>query len=428
MFLNKISLKNFRCFEEIEIDLNKEYTVLVGVNGAGKSSVLDGISLALGSYIAGFDGISSNGIGQDDARLQMFELGSRMDGEAQYPVEIYADCNINEKKIEWTRSLQRPNGKTLITGAKKIMDYARKIQEEIRKGNKDIILPIIAYYGTGRLYMQKKQKKNQNQNTKFTRTSGYIDCLDSASNDKLMMRWFEHMTMIEIQEGEKIPELEAVKMAMARCYAGANNDKNNVKFEYKLKTHEIEITFDGCNGREKLSMKMLSDGLRSTISMVADIAYRMAVLNPQLLEHVLDETTGIVLIDEVDMHLHPEWQKRIMEDLHFIFPKVQFIVTTHAPSILANIQKEHILLFENYQVYKPINATYGRDISTILREMMKVEVRPDVITKLLDSFYHNLSVENYEEAKKELEKLEDILGDNDSDVVEAKISYDVEQI
>ena len=117
-----------------------------------------------------------------------------------------------------------------------------------------------------------------------------------------------------------------------------------------------------------------------------------------------------------------------MEDLHFIFPKVQFIVTTHAPSILANIQKEHILLFENYQVYKPINATYGRDISTILREMMKVEVRPDVITKLLDSFYHNLSVENYEEAKKELEKLEDILGDNDSDVVEAKISYDVEQI
>lgn len=148
MFLNKISLKNFRCFEEIEIDLNKEYTVLVGVNGAGKSSVLDGISLALGSYIAGFDGISSNGIGQDDARLQMFELGSRMDGEAQYPVEIYADCNINEKKIEWTRSLQRPNGKTLITGAKKIMDYARKIQEEIRKGNKDIILPIIAYYGT----------------------------------------------------------------------------------------------------------------------------------------------------------------------------------------------------------------------------------------------------------------------------------------
>ena len=80
--------------------------------------------------------------------------------------------------------------------------------------------------------------------------------------------------------------------------------------------------------------------------MVADIAYRMAVLNPQLLDHILDETLGVVLIDEVDMHLHPEWQKRIMADLHYIFPKVQFIVTTHSPSVLANVTREHILLLE----------------------------------------------------------------------------------
>ena len=72
----------------------------------------------------------------------------------------------------------------------------------------------------------------------------------------------------------------------------------------------------------------------------------MAVLNPQLLDHILDETLGVVLIDEVDMHLHPEWQKRIMADLHYIFPKVQFIVTTHSPSVLANVTREHILLLE----------------------------------------------------------------------------------
>lgn len=79
--------------------------------------------------------------------------------------------------------------------------------------------------------MQKKQKKDRNEQTKFTRTSGYIDCLDSASNDKLIMRWFEQMTMIELQEGTKVPELEVVKKAMARCYAGTDNDKKNVKME-----------------------------------------------------------------------------------------------------------------------------------------------------------------------------------------------------
>lgn len=142
----------------------------------------------------------------------------------------------------------------------------------------------------------------------------------------------------------------------------------------------------------------------------------------------MDETEGIVLIDEVDMHLHPKWQKRILDDLHFIFPKVQFIVTTHAPSILANIKKEHILLFENYQIYEPMNTSYGRDLSAILREMMKVEVRPDTVVNLLVSFYRNLSEENYTEAKMELEKLEEILGENDSDVIEAKVSFEVEQI
>lgn len=282
MFLNKVSLKNFPCFEKIQVDLNREYTVLVGVNGAGKSNLLDGIVVALGSYIAGFDGISSNGIQRDDAHLKMYELGSRVESEAQYPVEISVIGDVGEREIKWTRSLKRAKGRTLIIGAKEIMDYAGNLQEEIRKGNKKIVLPMIAYCGTGRLYMQKKQKKNHNEQTKFNRTSGYIDCLDSASNDKLMMRWFEQMTMIELQEGIKVPELEVVKKAMARCYAGANNDKKNVKFEYKLKTHEIEITFDGENGRERVPMKMLSDGLKSTISMVADIAYRMAVLNPQL--------------------------------------------------------------------------------------------------------------------------------------------------
>lgn len=428
MYIKSLSLKNYRCYENIDVEFNPEYTVLVGVNGAGKSTILDGLATALGSYIAGFDGIVSNGITRDDAHRKMYELGSRVDPEEQYPVEVSAKCMVDKQEISWTRSLHGKDGRTHIKDAKQIMDYGMLLQDRVRAGDKDMILPLIAYYGTGRLYMQKRQKRNAADDTRFTRTTGYVDCLDSASNDKLMMRWFKQMTEMQIQEGVRIPELEVVKRAMGMCFSGAENAEDIAQFEYKVKTQEIEITYQKNGKKERLPMKMLSDGLKITISMVADIAYRMAVLNPQLLDNILKETPGIVLIDEVDMHLHPEWQKRIMADLHYIFPKVQFVVTTHSPSVLANVRKEHILLLEDGQIYMPEQATYGRDISAIMQQMMKVEVRPEKVLNIMGEFYKRLSEEEYGRAKELLGELEGILGSEDADVVQAKISYDLEQI
>ena len=426
MHIKSLTLKNYRCYEELQVDFNKEYTILVGVNGAGKSTILDAVSTALGSFIAGFDGITSNGITRDDAHRKMFELGSRVDTEEQYPVEISAICDFGEREISWTRSLHSKDGRTHISKAKEIMEYGSKLQKSVREGDKNIVLPLIAYYGTGRLYMQKKQKKNTTEIEKFSRTTGYMDCLDSASNDKQMLQWFKQMTEIQLQEQSVVPELEVVKRAMEKCYTGVQNRTDRAKFEYKLKSKELEIEYRKDEIVEKLPMRLLSDGLKITISMVADIAYRMAVLNPQLLDNILEETTGVVLIDEVDMHLHPAWQKRIVEDLHYIFPKVQFIMTTHSPSVLANVTHEHILLLEEGEVFVPNNNTYGRDISDIMREMMKVEVRPKEVIQLKADFYRLLAEEKYDLAKEKLKQLEQILGENNADVVGAKVSYELE--
>ena len=427
MYIKSLALKNYRCYEGLNVDFDKDYTILVGVNGAGKSTVLDAVSTALGSFIAGFDGIASNGITREDAHRKMFEMGSRVDAEEQYPVEITAVCGVEGKEdITWTRSLHSHEGRTHISQAKTIMEYGSELQQKVREGDKETILPLIAYYGTGRLYMQKKQKKNASANTRFSRTTGYVDCLDSASNDKQMMQWFKSMTEIQLQEGHPVPELEVVKRAMGKCYSGAKNIENIAKFEYKMKSDEIEIQYKKGESVEKLPMRLLSDGLKITISMVADIAYRMAVLNPQLLNNILEETPGIVLIDEVDMHLHPAWQKRIVEDLHYIFPKVQFIMTTHSPSVLANVKHEHILLLEDGGVALPGNTTYGRDVTDILREMMKVDVCPEEVVRLKADFYRLLAEEKFDLAKECLVKLEQVLGENDADVVRAKVSYELE--
>ena len=127
----------------------------------------------------------------------------------------------------------------------------------------------------------------------------------------------------------------------------------------------------------------MSDGYKNTLSMISDIAYRMAVLNPQLGEHVLDKTPGIILIDEIDLHLHPEWQQTILNDLQNVFPKVQFIITSHAPVVINSVEREHIRILDNGHVYMPVVQTYGRDVNSILREVMGVGERPADVQQLL---------------------------------------------
>ena len=116
----------------------------------------------------------------------------------------------------------------------------------------------------------------------------------------------------------------------------------------------------------------------------------------------------------------------VMDDLHYIFPRVQFIVTTHAPSILANIKAEHILLLEDGKVYSPNNTTYGRDIGDIMREMMKVNGRPEKVVELQEHFYNALDQGDMSAAKQDLDELTNVLGENDADVVKAKVAYDLE--
>lgn len=170
---------------------------------------------------------------------------------------------------------------------------------------------------------------------------------------------------------------------------------------------------------------MLSDGEKGVISLVADIAYRMALLNPDLLEHVL-ETPGIVLIDEIDLHLHPAWQKKIVDDLIHIFPNIQFVITTHSPSVLANVRKEYVQILNHYQLYKPQDTTYGRSVEEILRGVMDVNVCPDEIMELQNKFDSAIDAENFEQAQKILQEMRIILGDNAETVIENQITLDVE--
>lgn len=438
MIITSININNFRLYENVSISFDKELSVIIGKNGTGKSGILDAVSLALGSYLAGFDGISGNGISQDDVRLKTFQSGSSIEAQKQYPVEIQAEALVEDaegkfRTITWKRILAREGGRTQTTYAKPITEYAAGLQAKIRRQNRDLILPIIAYYGTGRLYRHKQHKKTSDTaKVKFNRALGYDSCLEAASDDKSFWQWFKRMSDIEFQGHKEVPELEAVKRAMGKCYIGrsgkdGSSESQMPSFEYMADSGEFEIVYYNNNEKVRLPFRMLSDGVRVTVNMVADIAYRMARLNPDLLERITDETPGIVLIDEIDMHLHPAWQKRILDDLRYIFPKVQFIVTTHSPSVLANIESQNnILCLSGQSVYSPEVKTYGRDTDNLLETLMDTEVQPDAVMELKREFYNSSDNDDRENAEKYLIKLGDLLGTGHPEYIKAKIAYDLE--
>ncbi len=204
MWIKSLQMNNFRCFEKIVINFERTYTVLIGINGAGKSSILDAMSIALGSFFAGLDGVQSNALHQDDVHYRMYEEGSVPNREKQFPTSVSMGAEVNGGiTLQWQRSLNNENGRTTVKEARSIMEYASNLQERVRKGDKDVTLPLIAYYGTGRLWARKQNRRKINQsktNSVGSRLRGYKDCLDVNTNEDIMLRWFSKMTYTRLQE------------------------------------------------------------------------------------------------------------------------------------------------------------------------------------------------------------------------------------
>lgn len=427
MFLKSMTLHNFRCFSDLKVNFNNRLTVLVGNNGAGKSTVLEAAAIAAGTLTSAMDGLTNYGIKKSDAHYKCFDLGSNVDVQPQFPVEITAVGTIDGQEISWVRNLNSAKGRGGLASAKEMTRIAENYQSRMRSGDKELKLPIISYYGTGRLWNQHREKKNDIFE-KNSRSNGYIDSLDGAANDKLMMKWFQKMTMQQFQRGELIPEFTAVRMAMEQVFASIAG-VSDVQVQFNLDTSDIDILyFDKNKEHIRIPVSLLSDGYKCTISLIADIAYRMAILNPQLLDKVLTETEGIVLIDEIDLHLHPSWQKRILKDLMEVFPKVQFIVSTHAPEVINSAKQESIVVLSHNTVMPAMNETYGKDANTILREVMEVSERPDDIKQLFDQLYSLLDEEAWRQAEHVIEKLEEEIGSNDPEVNACRVRLELEQM
>lgn len=436
MQIRELKLKNFRCFEDLTINFSTPYTVLIGINGSGKSSILDALRMILDTFVnaAGNDlrksylYVTKVKLQDSDAKIKTVIAGSTINKESQYPVVVNATVQIDDAKdISWTHELFSHSSMRSID-IKEIIDCARKLQNQIIIG-KGGTCPVIVYYGTKRQW-DKLSEAEPNKISFLSQMNGYVNCLSAKPfNIEVMQHWFSRILLIERKK--PVPEFQAVKTAIANCYKNINDSENlqSVVIDYDAELEDIEIQQTFVDGKvDILPLHYLSDGAKSILAIASDIAYRMAVLNPHLLGKVTEETDGIVLIDEIDMHLHPSWQRKVIESLHKTFPKVQFIFTTHSPTVLTNVPKENIRILDNGEIYTPDVNTKGRDVNSILREIMHTAIRPSDVTEKLNAFLKAIEDENLDTAQKILDELRNQLGDNDSEVVGAQITLDLEKI
>ena len=383
--------------------------------------------------------------------MKTFDYGETIDLQEQYPVEVTArglvaptdsgEVPAGVGQGAWTRRLTTSKGKTTYGDAGFMVNWSEEIAQRVQRGDTDFVLPVVSYYGTGRLWAKKRRKSERKQ--RFSRLDGYRDALDAETNEDQMLSWFFKMAVQDAQRAQGLsPDgrsalYAAVRRAVAQCFARITK-KDHVEVSYNFDTDDIEVTYlDGEGGVRRMPMGLLSDGYRTTLSMIADIAYRMALLNPMLGERVL-ETPGVVLIDEVDLHLHPLWQAQILGDLRSIFPNVQFIVTTHAPIVVSSVRSEHVRVLSGGEggmsesAELPPDQTYGSDVGRTLESVMGAPERPEEIQRRFDEFYDKLDQlsrmerPDFAVAEKKLDDLEREIGPNDTDLVAARTALELE--
>lgn len=366
MRINKLTIKNLRLFGDKEfcLEFNKERPIMVlhGNNGCGKSTILDAISIMCSPFVAAFPE-------QSIKQFSVFDVNINNQGQQARYLKVDATFQFaDDSPIHATRT-RTGSGKTPPTDIKELRKAGEARFEAIKGGNKTI-LPVLAYYGTGRGRIEAPERKRNFQKL-FNRWDCYTGSLEAGTNFKRFFEWFDFMEDEERREREKrqsfdfhLPVLQAVRSALEQCV-----DK------YKFPRIEIrplrfvmdEIDKQGHKLRE-LRLEQLSDGFKIMIAMVADIASRMAEANPDA-ENPL-HTPGIVLIDEVDLHLHPKWQRKVLNQLHEIFPQIQFIVTTHSPIVTLGAASvaQLVLLSDNGEIETESAETYiNYDLNQLLQ-------------------------------------------------------------
>ncbi|MFM8252407.1 MAG: AAA family ATPase [Planctomycetota bacterium] len=391
MRIDHLELRNFRKFIEAEVEFPRSFLgppdagsfhVLIGENGIGKTTILDALAVTLGVWLESVpDSLLANShrrLSKDDKRLITTASGDRKQYQrVPESMSVRVTGNILDlENVTW--------GQELAVGRTKVSnDCSKTVLASIRSAYdrashcEPVLLPVICYYGAGRAWLSHNERKKAKvkSNGPANRWEAFYDCLNERIRVSDLARWFQREHIEMGHRGKPRPGFDVVRRAVLGCVPGADG------IRYDGDAGEIALSIDG----NDQPFSNLSAGQRVMLAMVADLAIKMVTQNNFLvpadalrpedapLPRVLAETPGVVLIDELDVHLHPKWQRGMVEALRETFPKTQFIATTHSPFIVQSLREDELINLQGQTI--PQLGNLG--VEQIVRGLMGVD-RPEV--------------------------------------------------
>ena len=392
MRIKSLELKNFRCYSDFQVDfcLDEEgtggLTLFVAENGEGKTSILDAINIAWGTFIGAMPKTRGAGFKKEDIRVS-YDSGQLVETGRPELKATFTDFDLGYSKgkdgvVQRTLTASEKKQTTTVKDARALTQYAKYLLARQSEG----VWPILAYYGDNRLWSGVKFTSIHVSNClSMARKNGYADATNPASGYKEFSLWFQELSFWLYTERNRrdrsdssfdAKDLEryenffkVVQSALDAAlepagWGGVDWDSRNV-FARNLETHE------------KIAVEQLSAGVRIVLGMVADVAYRCCKLNPSLGKDAALKTPGIVLIDEIELHLHPAWQQKILPILRKTFPCVQFIATTHSPQVVSSVPKESIRLLRDGKALSVDEETQGVEAQNILADVFGTYPAPE---------------------------------------------------
>lgn len=446
MKLKTVEIDNFRAIEQLRLPLDPSLTVLHGNNMHGKTSVLRAIAVGLARILQLLPGVAGIDFLETDARL----------GESFVQVDLTTTDGHSWKSVRRISGLLPPGlppddppgqgahelfeeaSETTVVGDSTLKDHLRELVLADLEANSPIDLPIVAFYDTDRAvldvpedwqgqaedvppYLSEALRGLAGPNKEWTplRYTALEGALTARAKYRQLLPWFHLKEDEELREQRsrrnldyRQKDLSAVRRAITSMLDGVTEPHIEVRPLRFLVTQRVEGGHP-----EQVEIGQLSDGQRAVLALAADLARRMAQGNPHLEDPLGSE--AIVLIDEVELHLHPSWQQRILDDLRRTFPNAQFIVSTHSPQVLTTIEPEHIveLSREDGRIVAGSAAgwTYGAEAGDVLSVVMGVDQRPDNAFSKTLALYRRLIDDDEGESRKALklrQELEELSPDD----------------
>jgi predicted ATP-binding protein involved in virulence len=416
MYIESIYAENFKALDNVKIETDGKSLLIFGVNGVGKSSILSVVNFLFWSWVNRLN--PSQGIAYRTLSDECVRYGSSQ-------LELRADVKLDDKTFHLKRNYlkSRYKSKGVSKGDKKNYDaFVNYIVDEYLEKDKDI--PIFVNYGTNRSVLDiplKIRKKHEFSTLASIERSDELDF-------RTFFEWYRNQEDIENEKKTELDNLsyrdkslECVRHAIVTMLG---NEYSNLRVSrsplcMKVRKDNMDLRVD-----------QLSDGEKCTIALFGDLARRIALANPNK-DNPL-EGEGIALIDEIDLHMHPSWQRRVLRVLKEVFPNIQFIITTHSPQILGEADSSYKVIGlyteSDNSVCVSEEYVYGKDSNEVLKTKMDTSVRSETVQTMFDEFYSMLDSGDFRHAENKLNDINELVADNDPEVASCWVRLEMEQI